>query len=148
MFSLFFSLFFHFSVFPFVSFFSFFHFFIFSFFIFSFFFNKFFLFLLSYFSVFPFSFIILFSFLPPLPLLGPSRPHPFPSLKHRFFPSKILFLKARFWVREEERRKKNAPTETGPLPQSHAQEQFVICVRGNPFLRQGPRTRTTFSAVG
>ena len=36
---------------------------------------------------------------------------------------------------KEERRKKNAPTETGPLPQSHAQDLFVIRVRGTPSLR-------------
>ena len=64
-----------------------------------------------------------------------------------FFPSRCaqniafscnnLNFKARFWVREErkkrERRKKNAPTETGPLPQSHAQELIVIRVRGTPL---------------
>ena len=33
---------------------------------------------------------------------------------------------------EERRRKKNAPTETGSFPQSHAQELFVIRVRGTP----------------
>ena len=38
-------------------------------------------------------------------------------------------------MKENERRKrkerKNAPTETGPLPESHAQDLFVIRVRGN-----------------
>ena len=38
--------------------------------------------------------------------------------------------------RKREERKKggkwNAPTETGPLPQSHAQDLFVFRVRGNP----------------
>ena len=35
----------------------------------------------------------------------------------------------------------DAPTETGPLPQPHAQDLFVNCVRGNPSLphRQGRR---------
>ena len=32
------------------------------------------------------------------------------------------------------RRAKNAPTETGPLPQSHAQDLFVNRARGNPSL--------------
>ena len=32
-------------------------------------------------------------------------------------------------------RQKNAPTETSPLPQSHAQDLFVNRVRGNPSLR-------------
>ena len=37
-------------------------------------------------------------------------------------------------------RKENAPTETGPLPQSHAQELFVIRVRGYPDPRHVRRT--------
>ena len=37
--------------------------------------------------------------------------------------------------KKEERRKKNSPTETDPLPQSHAQDLFVYRVRGNPSLR-------------
>ena len=40
----------------------------------------------------------------------------------------------RFCVREE-RRKTIALTETGPHPQSHAQDLFVNRVRGNPSLR-------------
>ena len=53
------------------------------------------------------------------------------------FSYKNLDFKARFWVREEERRKKNAPTETSSFPQSHAQELFVIRVRGNPHSDHG-----------
>ena len=74
--------------------------------------------------------------LPPLPLPSPWAP-PAP-LKHRFFPGNNLNFKAGFWVREEEdmmKERRNAPTETGPLPQSHAQDIFVIRVRGNPSLR-------------
>ena len=36
--------------------------------------------------------------------------------------------------KKREERKKNAPTESGPLPQSHAQDLFVIRVRGNPHI--------------
>ena len=37
--------------------------------------------------------------------------------------------------REREReRERNAPTETGPFPQSHAQDLFVMRVRGNPLI--------------
>ena len=91
-----------------------------------------------------FSFVFFFFPSPgALPLGSPVLPLP---LKHRFFLQKSVFFKARFWVREEERkknerRKKNAlaesgPTETGPLPQSHAHEPFAIRVRGNPSLRR------------
>ena len=41
--------------------------------------------------------------------------------------------------KKKEERKKNAPTESGPLPQSHTQELFVIRVRGNPSLRSVER---------
>ena len=37
--------------------------------------------------------------------------------------------------KEKKRKEKNAPTETGPLLQSLAQELFVIRVRGHPSLR-------------
>ena len=41
-------------------------------------------------------------------------------------------------MREEERkkeRKKKVSIETAPLPQSHAQDFFIIRVRANPALR-------------
>ena len=38
-------------------------------------------------------------------------------------------------TKKEEKRKKNAPTETGSFPQSHAQDFFVTRLRGNPSLR-------------
>ena len=71
---------------------------------------------------------------------GPSQGPP-GLPKTSLFPTKKLNLKARFWVKEEERkkkeeRKKNAPTERGLLPQSHAQDLFVIRVRGNPSFRR------------
>ena len=37
--------------------------------------------------------------------------------------------------KEERKERKNAPTETGPLPRSHAQDLFVNRVRGTPSLR-------------
>ena len=129
----------------------------------------------SFFSFFERSFFLFFSFsiffIPPSPpppppppsfffvffhvsLPGPPLPlslSPDPSKKHRF--SHINpNLKARFWVREEERkkeerRKKNAPTETGPLPQSHAQDLFVIRVRGKPSLRCRTSQQTTDNRI-
>ena len=91
-----------------------------------------------------FSFVFFLFSLPWGLALGFSRAPPLLP-KTSLFPSKIIFFKARFWVREEERkknerRKKNAltesgPTETGPLPQSHAHEPFAIRVRGNPSSR-------------
>ena len=43
--------------------------------------------------------------------------------------------------KERKKEKKNVSTETGSLPQSHAQELFVIRVRGNPSHRQIPSHR-------
>ena len=113
--------FFHFFIFHFSSFFFFFIFDFFLFFHFSFF--NFIFHFLHFFIFFIFSFFRFFFrfFLP-----GPPGP-PQASPKTSFFTSKILIL------RHEER--KNAPTETGPLPQSHAQDLLVIRVRGNPSLR-------------
>ena len=36
---------------------------------------------------------------------------------------------------KKKERRENAPTETGPFPQSHAKDLFVIRVRGNPSRR-------------
>ena len=94
-----------------------------------------------FFLVFFFSFFFPFSSLPGPPTLAPSPPPPLPlllSLKHRCFSSKNLNFKARFWVREERRKKKQEGIRTRPpkqvLPQSHAQDTFVIRVRETPSL--------------
>ena len=59
------------------------------------------------------------TFFPPRCLPGPHRTTPKTSL----FPIKNLNFKARIWLRKKER-EHNAPTETGPLPQLHAQDLF------------------------
>ena len=41
--------------------------------------------------------------------------------------------------KKEKKKRTNAPTETSPLPQSHAQDLSVIRVRGNPSLRHSFR---------
>ena len=84
----------------------------------------------SFLFFFFFSFFCSFSFFIFFP--SPESP-PRPSLPpgNIAVSYKSLHFKARFWVREkkEKRRKKNAPTESGPLPQPHAQDIFVIsCV--------------------
>ena len=76
-----------------------------------------------------------FVFFSVFPSLGP-----LPGLTQNFFYFENLDFKARIWVREErkkrkekkrkekkrkERKGKNAPTETGPFPQSHAQD--LLC---------------------
>ena len=43
--------------------------------------------------------------------------------------------------KEEERRKK----ETGPIPQSHAQELFVIRERGNPLTPTIPSIKFSYN---
>ena len=147
---------------------------------------------LTFFIIFHFSFLFIFIFslfhffvfFHVFPPRDPSGPLP-PGLSQNIdFYYENLDFKARIWVREErkkrkekkrkkkekkrkekkkkertkerknertkerknertkERRKKNAPTKTGPLPQSHAQDLFVIRVRGNPSLRQRPSTVT------
>ena len=107
--------------------FHFFHFFIFSFFhcsIFSCFFH--FFILLFFFSLF-FRLFFIFPFLFFLPFS--SFVFYFFSFFHFF--QKIVFsnknhnFKARFWVREEERRQKNAPTETGPF-HNRTQRTFLL----------------------
>ena len=112
---------------------------------------KFSVFFFSFFS--PFFFFFFLFLLSPASHPGPLPPPPFPlllSLKHRCFPNKNLNFKARFWVREERRKKKEERRKkkekrrkkeeriTRPpkqvLPQSHAQDTFVIRVRENPSL--------------
>ena len=112
-----------------------FHIFIFSFFLF------FFHFFLSFFhfSSFSFiSFILTFSFFHFFIFSSPG-PLPQASQKNIVFYYENLDFKARIWVREERKkerkRKKNAPTETGPLPRWHVQDLCVIRVRGNPSLQ-------------
>ena len=99
---------------------------IFSFFIFHFF--RFFKIFLCVFFFFVF-FSSFFSFSP----LPPGLP------KTSLFHTQILILRHDSGCEKKKKegrsRKKNAPTETGPRPQSHAQELFVIRVRGNPSLR-------------
>ena len=92
----------------------------------------------SIFCFFPFFFVVFFLFLFHIFFIFPFRTLPKTSL----FPTRNINFKARFWVREEETKKKekkrskqNAPTETGPYPQTHAQDLFVIRVRENPSLR-------------
>ena len=110
-------------------FFHFFHFFSFS--LFSLFFFIFFFSISSFFFMFSF-FFFSFSF---FFLFSPSGQQTPPSQKTSLFPTQIL-LKILRHERKKERRKKKARTGTGPLPQSHAQDLFVIRVRGTPSLRQ------------
>ena len=104
------------SLFQFLSFFIFFD--VFLFFIFDFFS---FFFFLSFFLFFEYLFI--FSFLFHFPSLEP-------PWTPRAPPKTLVSIR-----KKKERRKKNEPTETGPVPQSHAQDLFVNRVRGNPSLR-------------
>ena len=115
--------FFHFLFFFFILFsiFQFFHFFIFvQFFVFSIFVHFFIFFIVSLFKklVFFLTFFRKFFHFSPLScgLFGPSP-------KHRFFLG-------------SKKERTNAPTETGQLPQSHAQDLFVDRVRANPSLRR------------
>ena len=92
----------------------------------------------SFFLLFLFSFFLFFFFVCFLPFfrfffhfLPLSSP---PSTQKNIALScKDLSFKARFWVKKKaERRKKNAPTETGPLPQSHATFLLFACVEAFP----------------
>ena len=97
-------------------------------------------FIISFFFIFSFSLFSIFSFFSCFPRRVPPRTHPGLPKNIAFYYENLDFM-ARIWVREERKkkeeriRKKNAPTETGPLPQSHAQDLFVIRVCGNPSLR-------------
>ena len=97
-------------------------------------------FIISFFFIFSFSLFSIFSFFSCFPRRVPPRTHPGLPKNIAFYNENLDFM-ARIWVREERKkkeeriRKKNAPTETGPLPQSHAQDLFVIRVCGNLSLR-------------
>ena len=79
------------------------------------------------------------TFFPP-PHPPPAAPLPVTprlSPETSFFPAKILILRHESERRKkkEKKEKKENPTETGPVPQSHAQDLFVNRVRGNPSIR-------------